>query len=157
MVRLLIFSLFLVSALSSEAQEASVSEFAETTLFGSAGALPVPLYAQFHGSLELRVVPKKESQWFPAQYIRLGGGKWSAWEASGGYGLAGVTLLTGTKGSHFETLLGLAVHNDVINEGVFALPAVSLGYRYQAPAGFGIFRTGVGWPEGIYLSLGFAM
>jgi hypothetical protein len=157
MVRVLIFSLFLVSLLSSEAQEEVAPEFAETTLFGSAGALPVPLYAQFHGSVELRVVPKKGNSRFAAQYIRLGGGKWGAWEATGAYGLAGVTLLTGTKASHFETLLGLSVHNDEISESVFALPAVSLGYRYQAPAGFGIFRTGVGWPEGIYLSLGFAM
>jgi hypothetical protein len=35
-------------------------------------------------------------------------------------------------------------------------PAASVGYRYQkAPGGF-VFRTGIGFPDGIYVAIGLA-
>ena len=35
-------------------------------------------------------------------------------------------------------------------------PAANIGYRYQKPSGGFVFRTGIGFPDGVYLSLGFA-
>ena len=36
------------------------------------------------------------------------------------------------------------------------LPVISTGYRFQKPKGGLVFRTGIGYPEGVYLSLGYA-
>ncbi|GEM_PF-2316273 len=35
-------------------------------------------------------------------------------------------------------------------------PAAAIGYRYQKPKGGFVFRTGLGWVDGIYLSFGSA-
>jgi hypothetical protein len=35
-------------------------------------------------------------------------------------------------------------------------PAVSIGYRYQRPIGGFVFRTGIGFPDGVYLSFDLA-
>lgn len=36
------------------------------------------------------------------------------------------------------------------------LPALMLGYRFQQPGNSFVFRTGLGIPDGLYISLGFA-
>jgi hypothetical protein len=63
------------------------------------------------------------------------------------------------KNSHFDWGFGIVVESirKVSSSslgGVKVFPAGNIGYRIQTPKGF-LFRTGVGFPEAAYLSLGF--
>jgi hypothetical protein len=80
----------------------------------------------------------------------------------GGHGthlIGGITALTGSRASHFEVNLGVASFRsknnteEVVEKDVF--PAAALGYRFQKPGDNLVFRTGIGFPERLYLSFGF--
>jgi|GEM_PF-2875808 len=60
--------------------------------------------------------------------------------------------LFGKKKSNFELGIGLSYNNVIENEIAFR-PALALGYRHQSESR--IFRTGIGYLEGIYFSYGF--
>ena len=44
--------------------------------------------------------------------------------------------------------------NDRILGKTLIIPAGAIGYRFQKPGGKFVFRTGIGFPESLYLSLG---
>lgn len=117
------------------------------------------MYGTLNGNLEIIARPAKgERSIFQTRYIRLGGGRWSAWGGSGPLGIAGATFLQGTGNNHLETFLGATLLKDDYYENDFQLfPAAFIGYRYQAPAAGGIFRAGIGWPEAVSLSLGLSL
>ena len=111
-------------------------------------------------------------------YMRACAGAFAAWGANGYYGSLSLQGVFGSKLSHLELGLGLGVLFDKIgyDSGVSnanypypgyepepsrwdytnVTPAVSVGYRHQSPTGGFVFRTGIGFPDGLYLSLGFA-
>lgn len=62
-------------------------------------------------------------------------------------------IITGTNTGHFEAALGATYITSSENDGFFA-PAVSVGYRRQKPGKRFLFRAGIGYPDGIYVSLG---
>ena len=66
------------------------------------------------------------------------------------YGSLSMQGVFGLKESHLELGLGLSTILYI------SFPTVSVGYRYQKPTGGFIFRSGIGFPDGIYLSLGLA-
>jgi len=85
--------------------------------------------------------------------------------ARGGYGVMAVLLadnsryvlaqggiITGKKNSHFEAALGACYLFDNNLEGY--APALSAGYRLQKPGGHFMFRTGLGFPEDLYVGIG---
>ncbi len=77
-----------------------------------------------------------------------------------------IGLLTGKHKNHFELFAGAALNQyntssspgDTFQEessiGIF--PAGNIGYRYQKPGGWFIFRTGIGFPDLGYLGVGVA-
>ncbi len=81
--------------------------------------------------------------------------------------MAAAGMLAGGRSSFFDVSLGAVylsgtetwesmfssttLHTKSFQEATFAM---SLGYRYQKPGGNFVFRTGAGWPELLYISLG---
>lgn len=97
-------------------------------------------------------------------WIRFGGGEWivaSFGDTDGGIHLIGtINALTGSRASHFEANVGAVYlynkyddNDENAKKRVF--PAAALGYRLQKPGNHFVLRTGIGFPEGLYLSLGF--
>ena len=108
-------------------------------------------------------------------YMRVCAGKFATWGGDGPFGTLSLQGVFGSKKSHFEFGIGVgALYNDYeYEEGVSSAnyqnipeptkwdyttltPAGSVGYRYQRPNGGFVFRTGVGYPDGVYLSFGAA-
>lgn len=118
------------------------------------------MYGTLNGNLEFLARPAegKQRSIFPTRYVRLGGGRWSACEASGTLGLVGMTFLQGTGNNHLETFLGATLLKDTYYaDDIQFFPAAFIGYRYQPPVAGGIFRAGIGWPEAVNLSLGLSL
>ena len=62
-------------------------------------------------------------------------------------------ILTGVDKSHFEAAIGMSYFMEK-EDNRYLTPAVSFGYRLQKPGGRFIFRTGLGYPEGLYVGFG---
>ncbi len=84
-------------------------------------------------------------------------GTYAVWDSSGKIAMLGATGLTGKSNHRLETMMGIAASkNDALELNTTDINlAVSVGYRIQKQQGRFLFRTGVGWPEGIYLGFGF--
>lgn len=108
-------------------------------------------------------------------YVRASGGAYSTWGSDGPYGSLSLQGVYGAKKSHLELGLGwtglydksgyrIGVSNaNFFNEPTPSkfkytdwYPTANVGYRFQKPKGGFVFRTGVGFPEGVYLSFGWA-
>lgn len=68
---------------------------------------------------------------------------------------SGVHALTGKKNNHLDASIGVTFFSYQHSSSKF-LPAGSIAYRFQKPMGHFVFRTGVGFPEGVFVSLGAA-
>lgn len=110
--------------------------------------------------------------------MRAFSGAYATWGSGGPYGSLSLQSVFGRKKSHLEIGLGLAALYDRLSHKIGIsnanypyqgyepkptfgdytswTPAVSVGYRYQKPTGGFIFRTGAGFPDGVYLSIGLA-
>lgn len=82
--------------------------------------------------------------------------------------LANIGILIGSRSSHLDCALGVAYLDGTVTRkysaGDYQIkghqevnPVISLGYRYQKPDGHFLFRVGIGWPEQIYISMGFCL
>lgn len=111
-------------------------------------------------------------------YLRAAGGVFETWGIEGPYGSLSLQAIYGAKNSHLELGIGLGAMYDKANykisvsnanypysgsspeptkySFVDVVPALLIGYRYQRPQGGFVFRTGVGFPDGVYLSVGLA-
>lgn len=95
------------------------------------------------------------------------------YDLGGPYQHVSLGLLGGRKKSHFELNFGGARMYDKRGfEGYWKIqypstapkkanyvqwnPVGSMGYRYQKPDGNFVFRTGLGYPEGVFIGLGVA-
>jgi hypothetical protein len=133
-------------------------ELKKNSLFGTLGYYPEGMYTNITGNYERLIVEFPES-FFRAVHLRVGGGPWVAWMADGVNFFAVTSLLMGRSGSHLETGMGVlfTYHPDrrewhpIVNDRHLA---GNLGYRFQRPGGEFVWRAGLGWPEGFYLSLG---
>ena len=112
-----------------------------------------------------RIVKQKQYAFFNVIAIKSGIGKWTALEGGGANFHSGLTTLSGIKSNHFETNIGGSLfyykgqrYTSITEYTEFhefiVFPMINLGYRYQKPKGDFIFRTGAGFPEGFYISLG---
>lgn len=75
-------------------------------------------------------------------------------------------FLVGKRGSNFDFGMGATVlDGTTLTTSIFSYTetkgqyqdvnlAMNLGYRYQKPGDNFIFRCGLGWPDGLYVSLG---
>mgnify|MGYP000038263945 CR=1 FL=1 len=106
--------------------------------------------------------------------VRVGGGYWGVWGGSGSHAITSLSATTIKSKHRFEVTTGLGYFFNkesydigVSNAEYFNEPApsrlkyfdvvpnVSAGYRYQKLNKGLIFRTGLSYPEGLYLSLGY--
>ncbi len=77
-----------------------------------------------------------------------------------------VGLLTGSHSNHLELFAGVALNQhhmpsnspeseqDKVEKGLF--PIGNIGYRFQKPQSWFIFRTGIGFPDLAYVGVGVA-
>jgi len=97
---------------------------------------------------------------FHSFWIRIGAGPWVGWGSTGINYVSTLSALLGRRSAHFEFGSGVLVTywsqekklKPIINERYIAGFG---GFRFQKPTGNFVFRTGLGWPDGIYLSLGY--
>ena len=93
-------------------------------------------------------------------YARAGFGGSAIFYGNAGFGgLAGVTMFTGQGNHHFEASAGAFVGNEtgagLGNQGLFALPLLDVGYRFQKPQKSFVFRAKLG-VLGLGIGLGYA-
>jgi hypothetical protein len=137
----------------------SPPELKKNSLSLTAGAWPGEFYFSLLGNYERMIVmlPKSfvHSFWF-----RVGAGPWAGWGPTGMNYVSTLSALMGRGAAHFEIGSGVLFSywsdekefHPIVNDRYIA---GFLGFRYQKPGGSFVFRTGLGWPEGIYLSLGY--
>ncbi|MBK7710644.1 MAG: hypothetical protein IPN67_02825 [Bacteroidales bacterium] len=128
-------------------------------IYGTAGFYPDGIYCNFLVNYD-RIIFRFPNSFFHAISFRAGAGLWVAWGSKGSNYVSTGSILMGKKSSHLELGSGvLFTYNSyaqefqpIVNERHLA---GFFGYRYQKPGGEFVFRTGIGWPEGMYLSMGY--
>jgi hypothetical protein len=86
-------------------------------------------------------------------------------ETKGAYGFLDTHISTGSGNNHFEAALGTFIYANLSHQTnnnitptfrdiTTVLPLVRLGYRYQRQGAGFYFRTGLGFPDMLYLSFG---
>lgn len=146
-------------------------ELKRNVIYGTGGTVIVAVYG---GVSYERMLFNIEERFCNSIWLNAGFGAfnccWESWEAT--YNLRG-SYLTGLGKNHLEITLGSSAIFDkrgyslsVSNASYFGKPvpsklenthfhpAGSIGYRLQKPGGNFIFRTGFGFPESLYISLG---
>lgn len=101
---------------------------------------------------------RRAQNWPMVVFGRAGYGGYRAFLTDpGSYILVECGILTGAGKSHLEASLGMSYFgpNEDLGVGNFT-PALSFGYRRQWPGDEYVFRTGIGWPETLYIGFGFA-
>ena len=92
-----------------------------------------------------------------SSFLTLGTGIGAHWEGSSQFVAAKFGLLLGQKKAHLETALGLSYFYAGDFKSDYLPPvAISIGYRANKPGKRYVFRTGVSWPEAVYVSWGFS-
>lgn len=76
------------------------------------------------------------------------------WDGESPFIISRFGILTGSRRIHFEAKAGVCYFWDGDLQGLF--PSVSVGYRKQKPGSGFIFRTGVGFPDALYVSWGYS-
>jgi hypothetical protein len=131
----------------------------KNVIYGTAGFYPESLYSNILINYE-RMLFRIPGSFFQSFWLRAGAGPWVAWGNKGSNYVSTLSVLMGRQGAHLEIGSGVVfTYNSYIDE---FHPIVNdrhlagfFGFRHQKPGGNFILRTGIGWPEGIYLSLGY--
>lgn len=132
------------------------------------------LWGTFNLNYE-RQIGITKSKIFQSYGVRFGGGYWATWGSEGPHFIVTPIFLSGSGNNHFESSIGGTLLYDkssyeigVSNAEYFGepipsrteymifAPAGTLGYRFQKLNGKFIFRTGVGFPDVVYISFGAA-
>ena len=98
-----------------------------------------------------RMLPRDPQKTKLSTFIKVGLGTVGYWEGESTYIQGQFGILTGVKKHHLEASAGYVKS---LNDFDLFPVAATLGYRIQKPNGHFIFRTGVGWPEAVYVGLG---
>jgi len=126
----------------------------KSSLYLSVGILPIYLSAVANYEIMLVERPDK---FFKNSGIRIGGGAFAFWEDHGAAIVAMYTSISGKGSKHLEFGIG-ATYLKYLSYGAedwVILPAGNIGYRFTKPDSNFIFRTGIGFPEGVYIGFGF--
>ena len=90
-----------------------------------------------------------------AYFARAGVGTLNVWGAKGNFVMTEGGILThATAKHHLEAAAGINFLFGDFEGGV--MPSMSVGYRNQKPGGHFVFRTGLGYFQGIYVGLGYS-
>jgi hypothetical protein len=156
---IIILSLIIVPKVFSQEKSSGFKELRKNSVYGTAGIYIEGMYGNITGNYE-RVLVTFPKSFIQAVQMRVGAGPWVAWMSDGVNLFSVMSMLMGRGSSHIETGMGVlfTYHPDtkqwkpIVNDRHIA---GNIGYRYQKPGGWFVFRTGLGWPEGFYLSLGY--
>ncbi len=85
--------------------------------------------------------------------VDFGLGGVAHWEGYSPYIISRYGILTGSGSRHFEAKAGACFFWAGDAQGIL-LPSASIGYRKQKPGSRFIFRTGIGFPDLLYVSWG---
>jgi len=130
----------------------------KNVVYGSVGGYV--FWGAANGNYE-RLILERKDDFFKTYLIKVGIGGFFTYELAMNTFVTSLTALTGSKNRHLELSIGTAILfgsyklNDPYNP-ISLTPAGALGYRFQSPKKHFVFRMGVGFPEVIYLSLGFS-
>lgn len=137
----------------------------------SAGFFPVFSVLNLHYE---RKIYENQTAPFKTVYLRGNAGTWSGIKFGGHHAGIAFSALTGLGKNHFEMRLGATsiietdrYHNEknnplnfpdkqpvVLKNYIAFWPSIAIGYRYQKSGNPFVFRTGVGYPDAVYLSVG---
>ena len=145
---LILIFIFLLVCNNSHAQEATNSTLSKMSLYADIGGGFDRGLASIN--YEHRILSSKKLTWYGRVGIGAGGT-----DEGGPGGLAAISMLTGKRNGHFEVSGGTFIGSYADDGGIFVLPILDVGYRYQPPRGGLLFRTRVGL-LGIGFSLGYA-
>lgn len=95
-----------------------------------------------------------------AAFARVGYGGWLALLVNSGTTVVGQGgILIGSQNGRFEAAVGAGFMKQTQNSSEHdkTVPAINIGYRSQKRDKHFVFRTGIGYPEGIYAGFGYAL
>lgn len=150
-----LFGIYLLLSNSTIAQtlkkENPTPALYKNAIYGSMGC--AGWYFSASGFYE-RLLKSDFNEDYISTFFKVGYGGCEFWEGSSEYYIAQYGMLTGTGKRHLELSGGVVVFNDFSSQLI--LPSATIGYRRQKPNSHYIFRTGVSWPEAIYVGWGFS-
>ncbi len=153
---IIFFSLF-SRGIGQSVQDSVSSVIMRNVVFGTFGAFPVAIY---NINYERNIYYKPITGSVSSINLRLGYGKEADLSGSAEMLLTSANFIFGPGSGHFEADIGVAYLFNIIryktDKKTGFTPVVNLGYRFQRSDGHFVFRTGLGWPDCIYASLGFA-
>ncbi|MFH0842202.1 MAG: hypothetical protein V1903_06235 [Bacteroidota bacterium] len=154
---LLIFFPLFTRGSGQSVQDTVSSGNIKNVVFGTFGVYPLAIY---NINYERNIYYKPVTGSVSSINLRLGFGKEADPSGSAELLLASTNFIFGPGSGHVEADLGAAYLFNIIRDNYdkktgFS-PLVNLGYRFQRNDGHFVFRTGLGWPDCIYASLGFA-
>jgi hypothetical protein len=169
---LLFVIVFKSKGYSQELYASTLNNDHKNAIYGNIGFVPV--WGVINGAYERRIL-KTGNALLNSLWAKVGGGYWLQVSSGGPHILAGVTALSGTGKNHLEVSLGfVSLYNysdykkDLASYQILGnvepsksdfvdnYVAGGIGYRFQNPENGFIFRTGVSFPEAIYIGLGFS-
>jgi len=131
----------------------------KNVIYATLGVEVDDFYGTILGNYE-RMLIQFPNSFVQSFWIRVGAGCWGAWGDQGSNYVSTLSMVMGKKSAHLEIGSGVlfTYHREtksfepLVNDSHLA---GNLGFRFQKPGGYFILRTGMGWPEFLYLSLGF--
>jgi hypothetical protein len=136
----------------NEQESAQFSE-SRNLFYGGIGTalLYFPAYIYYERKLNKPILGPRLST-----FASVGTGIAAHWEGQSAYISSKFGLLIGKSKAHLETSIGLSYFYKGDLQNSTPPIAFSIGYRAQKPDNKHMFRTGVSWPEAIYLGWGFS-
>ena len=111
-------------------------------------ALFIPAHVSYERLFQGKVFGSRNST-----IVDFGVGGATHWDLESPFIISRFGILTGSGRRHFEAKVGACFFfaGDMQN---MLLPSGSIGYRKQKPGSHFIFRTGIGFPDALYVSWG---
>lgn len=170
-ITLLVLSVLSIGYNSSAFGQDSTIVEPKNIIYATGGTLGLWFTANFN--YERLVAKTKDRKYLIKCYAHGSAGAYATWGGSGPTYVTSVKGVLGRKNSHLELGIGIAalVNNYEYDYSYqnyvrgsepkpkkldywWILPAATIGYRYQKPGEAFVFRTGVGFPDGVYISFG---
>lgn len=170
LIYLAVSSISLYGQTSDSVQRSEINNY---SLYATGGFFPIYFIANLN--FEVKIASKER---IIGHYIGLksSGGQWSSMTATGQQFGLGFAILSGKKAHHLEWYIGTTAifdtevyhrHQDnpdnfpnqqpvYFKNYIYIWPATSLAYRYQKPQKPFLLRTGIGYPDAVFLSLGYS-
>lgn len=165
---LIIINVLLLSPLHGQEDSTAINKTGQkkNVIHGTVGFYG--LGGTFNGNYE-RMVGENKEKFFTSYWLGAGFGWAALWEDTYRFLIIDFTALTGNGNNHMEFSISFATFKDMWsyehredaashlsgNYWRTYAPAGSIGYRFQKSEGVFIFRTGIGFPDGLYVSAGF--